>query len=891
MKKFISLFAFLFVHAGLVAQTVPQQIIFEGLTGNQLLDSLAVHYYPKTVLNYNNARDQMFSYIYNEDGVVYCIYTGDTILIDEGEPNPRTIANNHSPNWNTEHIYPQSKGAQSGFSNSDLHHLQPTRADVNSSRGNSPFGFVPDELVSNWWGPDGSQTTQPAGDLSLYSRAMGSSRFQPRHEMKGNSARAVFYFFTVYRDQAIEADPSFFSSMMEDLRVFHNENQVNLLEAERNEAIALIQGNINPFILDTTLVRRAYFENYDPEIIVDGNYFVDFESASKTGYASGIASLNGLAWNFDEALVGTEANDLKIGARSARFRTLAKMEMVDQLTSGAGTISFLYGRSNFSSDRTGVAPVLVTEIEVDGVWEQVGENIDLDGIDTLTEFRVDVQQPGPVRVRIRTISGTSGRRFNIDNIYITEVNELELAQSVSGNAGWRMFTSPTQNTTIADMLRGNIFTQGFPGADNASSELDPNVYLYNAFSGNFEVLSSLEYQLTAGEGFIVWIFPENKNAGAFSSIPEINIELKGFENSEQNLSLLYNGSLEHGGWNLIGNPFAGDYPVAELGLLQDESLNNYVYIWDAAADDYVIYSAADQEAVISSFQSFFVKADGIGTELFFDRNEITSGGQFYKAVSEPARAVLYLEKEGRKSELRIILDNEGTEEFTNRDAYRLMPLNSSYSVIYAIKGEESAAIAHYPLDFGDEPYRIPIGFGSTSAGTALLDADLSQFPSGWNLYLEKVSSGNLTLLSGEPKEVMIDMTLKLVENGNQPTAPVMPVRSAKGSDSYNLIISKDVLTSGETTDLQTPRQFALQQNYPNPFNPATLIRYELRDAGNVKLEVFDMIGRRVAVLVDGVKEAGTHEVRFNAESFSSGVYIYRLTDGSRTAVRQMTLIK
>jgi endonuclease I len=428
LKKYITLFAFLFAHTGLNAQSVPQQIIFEGLTGNQLLDSLAVHYYPNTVLSYNNARDEMFSYIYNEDGVVFCLYTGDTILIAEGEPNPRTIANNHSPNWNTEHLYPQSKGADSGFANSDMHHLRPTRSDVNSSRGNSPFGFISDELVSNWWGEDGSQSAQPAGDLSDWSRAMGSSRFEPKDDSKGDVARSVFYFYTVYRTQADAADASFFTSMMDDLREFHNGNEVNLLESERNDAIALIQGNINPFILDTTLVRRAFFENFDTDTNTEGDYIVDFEEAIKGSYAEGIVTLNGLAWTLSNTLIGSDASDMKVGSKSARFRHQtdghAFMELVDELENGVGEISFVYARSNFSGDRSDVAPTLVVEVNVNSEWIQTGETIDLDGVDEFTEFYSDVQLSEAVKIRIRSIDGTSGRRFNVDNITITDAADV-----------------------------------------------------------------------------------------------------------------------------------------------------------------------------------------------------------------------------------------------------------------------------------------------------------------------------------------------------------------------------------------------------------------------------------------------------------------------------------
>jgi hypothetical protein len=88
-----------------------------------------------------------------------------------------------------------------------------------------------------------------------------------------------------------------------------------------------------------------------------------------------------------------------------------------------------------------------------------------------------------------------------------------------------------------------------------------------------------------------------------------------------------------------------------------------------------------------------------------------------------------------------------------------------------------------------------------------------------------------------------------------------------------------------------PARFSLKQNYPNPFNPSTVIEFGLSETSDVRLEVFDMIGQRIAVLVDGQKSAGTHQVQFDASDLSSGMYIFRIRAGIFTQTRKMTLIK
>ncbi len=86
-------------------------------------------------------------------------------------------------------------------------------------------------------------------------------------------------------------------------------------------------------------------------------------------------------------------------------------------------------------------------------------------------------------------------------------------------------------------------------------------------------------------------------------------------------------------------------------------------------------------------------------------------------------------------------------------------------------------------------------------------------------------------------------------------------------------------------------EFVLYQNYPNPFNPTTIISFTLKKKEEIKLEVFNVVGEKVAAIFNGVLNSGTHSFDFNAENLPSGTYIYRISVDKYSASKKMNLIK
>ena len=143
---------------------------------------------------------------------------------------------------------------------SDMHHLRPCKDNVNSTRGNKPYDEINDFLTDTWFWLTYESSSVPTNNINEYSEN-SSTVFEPREEVKGDIARAIFYFYTIYQNVA---DDNFFNLQKDILYQWHNEDPANNLEINRTWNIANYQNNIpNPFIIDNSLIYRIYFYEED----------------------------------------------------------------------------------------------------------------------------------------------------------------------------------------------------------------------------------------------------------------------------------------------------------------------------------------------------------------------------------------------------------------------------------------------------------------------------------------------------------------------------------------------------------------------------------------------------------------------------------------------------
>ena len=241
----------------------PQTILYPGQSGADLLDAIDADYSPDRTLGYGPARDSLYTYEQRTDGQLCGVYTRFCITL---APGVDASTNAYEQGINAEHSWPQSLGAGSEPARSDLHHLFPSKDNVNSSRGNHPYGEIPDVETDTWFREGDRQSAIPTVFVDEWSERDNShpdpgfsGRFEPREDHAGNAARAMFYFRAVYPAQVAAEDAQpFFDVQRADLLAWHYQDPVDLEEYARSAWIATLQGTENPFVLDSTLARRAY---------------------------------------------------------------------------------------------------------------------------------------------------------------------------------------------------------------------------------------------------------------------------------------------------------------------------------------------------------------------------------------------------------------------------------------------------------------------------------------------------------------------------------------------------------------------------------------------------------------------------------------------------------
>ncbi len=210
--------------------------------GSALLAALHDIIDNQRLLDYTQARDSLYAFVDRGDAAgIVDIYTGRSV------PGVTSRATAVTNGINTEHIWPQSLGADLVPGESDLHHLAASDTAANSKRSNNPFGIVGGTVL--WTSPNASGVTGEVSRLGYLSGSSGLIVFEPRPSKRGDVARAILYFYVRYNaERPTGFSLANFAVERTRLLQWHAADPPDAYERARNEAVFRAQGNRNPFI-------------------------------------------------------------------------------------------------------------------------------------------------------------------------------------------------------------------------------------------------------------------------------------------------------------------------------------------------------------------------------------------------------------------------------------------------------------------------------------------------------------------------------------------------------------------------------------------------------------------------------------------------------------------
>jgi len=439
------------------------QTIGGNLTGEPLQEFLRENYTPDLTLGYSTARDRMYTILDNRDGKVIGVYTYFEMPVDPNSSSPRSDAYDNGNGINAEHLWPQSKGAGNEPMRSDLHHLRSTEVRANQDRGNLKFGTIPDNEVDRWYNKSSrddtgliyTTTPPPQAERDQWSKIKLNDRFESKLDTKGDIARSMFYFYTIYRAEADAEDSGFFSSMDDALLEWHDIDKVDSDELLRTETISTWQGNVNPFILDTTLVRRAYFMQdggSDPNVTT--LFTETFGTVSSTTEISNYTFDNStLTFEGDADIRNTQSSS-GYGSASGEANLFMNIGSRNFTISNINTSDYEQLTLSLGIYTTGESPLTIEfRTDSEGTWTNVAYE---DQLSSSNWTYVEIEESGLPSAEFLSL------RFSKDNLKLYRIDDISL-KGVS--------TETTSSDLQPDLPKQVTLHQNYPNPFNPATTI------------------------------------------------------------------------------------------------------------------------------------------------------------------------------------------------------------------------------------------------------------------------------------------------------------------------------------------------------------------------------------------------------------------------------------
>ncbi|WP_171032831.1 DUF2341 domain-containing protein [Fodinibius saliphilus] len=553
-----------------------------------------------------------------------------------------------------------------------------------------------------------------------------------------------------------------------------------------------------------------------------------------------------------------------------------------------------------------------TNLEIDNTNNiEVNQNTFVDGTLTLTAGNLIIP---------------SGYNLIANNQSVT-AGALTFKRALTGVEGWRMISSPVAST-YGDLLDGTI-TQGYSGAhydaDVAPHDtLQPNVLWYDEThqgtdNQRWRAPSSDSQALSEAKGLFVYVFGDDQNDARYNEELPDTLEVSGTEfngnGNEIDFGITYTATADTG-WNLVGNPYGATLNWDNKSTWTKTNVNQTIYVWDPNANggngNFLTWNGqvgSLGSGLIAPFQGFWVKANGSTPSLKVSEQNKTTDGIFRRKEQPTLPRITFKleaeEQRGLQQKAYIMFGDNAKRGLDRKDGYRMFPFGENFLELYFKKSNGAQLnIENLPPKFKHR-YELALEVGGITKGQGM-DGELTltwpvmeNLPSKWIIKLQDNLTGDEVDLrkqsfysfTHESSKQKVQTAKKVNTTPDKPIVLFDPAsrshtKKHKSNTRFSLVITT------EEIEAKIPQRFKLKQNYPNPFNPQTKIEFGLPEKSSATIEIYDILGRRIATLAkDKTYPAGFHKISWTPKNLASGIYLYRIRTQERAITKKMTYIK
>ena len=497
--------------------------------------------------------------------------------------------------------------------------------------------------------------------------------------------------------------------------------------------------------------------------------------------------------------------------------------------------------------------------------------------------------------------------YNSTDVTVT-VDAVGVETVLEGSEGWRMLAPAFAGQTYDDVL-GPILTTGFPGSDLPNR--GANTFLYDesvttdtdgdgfADQADGYVLPSAQGDpFPLGTGAFVYVYAEQDGVGSPEGFPQTIVQSGVGQTAAFAFdpSFTSSGNADADGWTLMGNPFAYSMDWADAAWTRT-GMSNSVYVWDLATAQYRTHNTllGDlPDGLVAPGQGFWVQATAPSPALEAPASARTTGATFYArppAVEHVELRMRAASGEGPGEASAYVAFVPGAEAGADPyDAFELAPAAGDALALWTgrltdgvgldIQALPPEAASGASVDVGVQAWE---DWAPAAAEVVLMwptlpgDVPLS--------LLDRETGATVDLRETTSYAFTIGAAGRPLASPGEASRPARPAAAPRP----RFMLSMGTPVSGgdeaaPVTALYAPR--------PNPASSRAVVPYALAEAGAVRVAVYDLLGREVAVLADGPAARGAHEAPLDTRTLAPGVYVMRMTaSGGFTEARRLTVVR